>query len=310
MDAILDIQGLVKDFRHHWTMRRFRVLHGLDLAVREGEIFGLVGPNGAGKTTTFKLLFGLLRPSGGTIRFRGAPLDVARRAEIGFLPEAPYFYDYLTVTETLDLYARLYGMRGAGRGKRVAEVIDQVRLGHKRSAPLRSLSKGTLQRVGVAQAILNRPRLVVLDEPMSGLDPIGRHHMRELIRTLGRDGTTVIFSSHILPDAEALCDRAGILTGGRLREVCDLRDGGAATQYQLTVREVAGEALAALERLATNPPAQNGTSWTLRLPGGEAVGAALDVTRQAGGAIESLVPVHRSLEERFLFHVGNEPPLD
>jgi ABC-2 type transport system ATP-binding protein len=310
MGAILEIEGLTKDFRHNWTMRRFRALHGVDLAVQEGEIFGLVGPNGAGKTTTFKLLFGLLRPTAGTIRFRGSALDVPRRAEIGFLPEAPYFYDYLTVTETLDLYARLYGMSAAGRQARVAEVTDQLQLGHKRSASLRSLSKGTLQRVGVAQAILNRPRLVILDEPMSGLDPMGRRHMRELIRSLGREGTTVIFSSHILPDAEALCDRVGILTGGRLRELCDLRGGGATAQYELTVRDIDRGALAALERLAAGPAAENGMTWTLHMPGGEAVGSALDVVRGAGGAVESLVPVHRSLEERFLFHVGNESPLD
>ncbi|HSP99262.1 MAG TPA: ABC transporter ATP-binding protein, partial [Candidatus Dormibacteraeota bacterium] len=161
-EALLELRGLTKDYRHNWTMRRLRVLHALDLTVRRGEILGLIGPNGAGKTTTFKCLLGLLRPTAGQVRFEGQPLDVRQRAAIGFLPEQPYFYDYLTVKETLSLYAHLYGQHGAAARTRVAEVIELVQLAHKRQAPLRTLSKGTLQRVGIAQAILNHPRLLIL----------------------------------------------------------------------------------------------------------------------------------------------------
>jgi ABC-2 type transport system ATP-binding protein len=306
----LELRGLTKDYRNAWTMRRQRVLHALDLVVRRGEILGLIGPNGAGKTTTFKCLLGLLRPSAGQVLFEGRPLDVRQRAAIGFLPEQPYFYDYLTVRETLSLYAHLYGLHGAAARRRVAEVIDQVQLGHKQRAPLRSLSKGTMQRVGIAQAILNRPRLLILDEPMSGLDPIGRHAMRELIRTLHAAGTTIIFSSHILPDAEALCDRVAILTSGRLREIIDVRLAADASIYHLVIGAVGPETLAALERIAGAPATPQGGGWRLRLPGSAAVGPALDVVRSAGGAVESLVPAHPSLEDRFLAHVGKRTDLE
>ncbi|MEO8601839.1 MAG: ABC transporter ATP-binding protein [bacterium] len=308
--AILELRGLTKDFKHNWTMRRFRALDGLTLAVERGEILGLLGPNGAGKTTTFKCLLGLLRPSAGAVLFDGRPLGVAERAAIGFLPEAPYFYDYLTVTEMLALYASLYGLHGRAARARVDAVIDLVQLGHKRRNALRSLSKGTLQRVGIAQAILNEPELLILDEPMSGLDPIGRHAMRELVRTLHAAGTTVIFSSHILPDAEALCDRAAILVGGQLREIVDLRGEAAAALYQLTVRKVDAETLHQLEGLAGGPPTQSGEGWRVRLSNSAFVGPALDLVRGAGGTVESLVQVHASLEERFLAHVGHAPKLD
>jgi ABC-2 type transport system ATP-binding protein len=308
--AVLELRGLTKDFRHNWTMRLFRALDGLTLSVERGEILGLLGPNGAGKTTTFKCLLGLLRPSAGSVWFDGRPLGVAERAAIGFLPEQPYFYDYLTVTEMLALYASLYGLRGRAARTRVEAVIEQVQLGHKRRNALRSLSKGTLQRVGIAQAILNRPQLLILDEPMSGLDPIGRHAMRELVRSLHAAGTTIIFSSHILPDAEALCDRAAILVGGRLREVIDLRGAAANAVYQLTVRAVGDETLRRLSDLASGQAVQSGEGWRVRLNNSAFVGPAIDLVRGAGGVVESLLPVHASLEERFLAHVGHAPKLD
>jgi ABC-2 type transport system ATP-binding protein len=310
MTAILEIRGLAKHFRHNWTMRKFIALDGLDLTIREGEIFGLIGPNGAGKTTTFKVILGLLRRTSGSVLLRGEPLTTAARAAIGFLPEQPYFYDYLTVRETLTMYGQLYGLHGAALAKRVDEVVEHVQLGHKRRASLRSLSKGTLQRVGIAQAILNRPQLLILDEPMSGLDPIGRHAMRELIRELQRVGTTIVFSSHILPDAEALCDRVAILTGGKVRELIDLRAGDGGRIYQLTVSGVGNDTLAALAHLAGCAPTQNGTGWRVRLSGSMSVGPALDLVRGSAGSVESLVPVHASLEERFLSHVGHVRTLD
>ena len=310
MAAILDVRSLTKHFRHNWTMRRSVALDGLDLAVREGELFGLIGPNGAGKTTTFKIVLGLLHATSGSVFFRGEPLTTAARAAIGFLPEQPYFYEYLSVEEMLTMYGHLYGLYGQTLRQRVAALIEQLQLGHKRRAALRSLSKGTLQRVGIAQALLNDPQLLILDEPMSGLDPMGRHAMRELIRDRHAAGATIIFSSHILPDAEALCDRVAILAQGKLREVVDLHDLGGGHVYQLTVSSVEAETLAALERLAGAAPTRNGTGWRVRLQGSSAVGPALDVVRAAAGTVESLVPVHPSLEERFLAHVGHVPHLD
>jgi ABC-2 type transport system ATP-binding protein len=310
MELVLETRSLTKYFRHQWTMRRFLVLDRIDLQVEPGQVFGLIGPNGAGKTTTFKCILGLLRPTSGTVTFCGEPLKAAARAGIGFLPEQPYFYDYLTVRETLGLYARLYGMSGPRRTQRINDIIEQLQLGHKARAPLRTLSKGTLQRVGIAQAILNEPRLVILDEPMSGLDPAGRKHMRELIGNLRRQGTTVIFSSHILPDAEALCQKVAILTGGRVREVIDLhRDRGAAA-YDLAVRNVDYGTLDSLRDLLQAQVAANGDLHHVRLPNAAVVGRALDVVRQAGGLIESLTPIYPSLEERFLSHVGHDSRLD
>jgi ABC-2 type transport system ATP-binding protein len=301
VNTMLEIHSLTKHFRHNWTMRRFVALDGLDLDVRQGEIFGLIGPNGAGKTTTFIV----------SVRFRGEPLTTAGRAAIGFLPEQPYFYDYLSVREMLTMYGQLYGLSGSALRQRVADVIEQVQLGHKQRAALRSLSKGTLQRVGIAQAILNTPQLLILDEPMSGLDPTGRHAMRELVRALHAAGTTVIFSSHILPDAETLCDRVGILFRGRIREVIDLRGSGTVAElYQLTVTGVGAATLTTLERLAGGALTQNDTGWRIRLTGSAAVGPALDVIRAAAGTVESLVPVHASLEERFLAHIGHDAKLD
>ncbi len=239
--------------------------------------------------------------------FRGAPLDTAARAHIGFLPEQPYFYDYLTVEEMLGFYADLYGLAGAERRRRVADVIEQVRLGTKRRATLRTLSKGLLQRVGIAQAILNQPALLILDEPMSGLDPAGRAQMRELIQAQQRAGTTVLFSSHILPDAEALCTRVGILARGTLRDVVDLHGHDGPHAYLMAVRRIGAETLAVLQGIAVAPPAAEGDTWRVRLPDSDAVRRALDAVRGVNGTVESLVPVHPTLEERFLAHMKDVP---
>lgn len=316
MAGILETRSLTKDFRHHWTLRRVRVVDGLDLTIEGGEVFGLVGPNGAGKTTTLKLLLGLLRPSKGEIWFCGRILTRHQgrgfepRSAIGFLPEQPYFYDHLTVEETLDYYGRLFGMSSVDRQVRIREVIEVVQLGPKRRSRIRTLSKGTLQRVGIAQAILNRPKLLILDEPMSGLDPIGRRHMRELILSEQRAGGTVIFSSHILPDAEALCTRVGILTDGRLRETIDLQDGAKAQAYEIVIRDPDRGAVEALEKIAGSVRRMNSNLWELRVMSDESVAATLDMLRQSSARLERLTPVHPSLEERFLNYVGNVSRLD
>jgi len=306
MENILDIVDLSKDYRSDWTFRPTRVLNTLNLQVRRGECFGLLGPNGAGKTTTFKLILGFLRPTSGQILFDGHPLTPAVKSSIGFLPEHPYFYEYLTVQETLSLYATLYGIERPALRTRIDEVIDHIGLANKRNAALRTLSKGLLQRVGVAQAILNRPRLLILDEPMSGLDPVGRREMRELIRSLREEGTSVIFSSHILSDAETLCDRVGILTRGQLREVITVADYADATSFELVVRARNGTVRDALMGLAGAVVAarSDGELFTMTLPEQKLVDEAVDLIRQHGASIERITPRHTSIEERFLHHVG------
>ena len=310
MGTILEVKGLTKYARDPWTFRRTTLVDDLDVSLAENEIFGLIGPNGAGKTTTLKLIVGLLRPSRGTVRFDGRPLDVAARRAIGFLPEQPYFYDYMSVEETLTFFARLYGLSAADRHDRVLVLLRDLHLEAKRNAPMRTLSKGTLQRVGIAQALLAHPRLLILDEPMSGLDPAGRAHMRDLIRGLRGAGTTVVFSSHVLPDAEALCDRVGIIAGGQMREIVALQGDTEPDGYLLSVRRMTAEALAALQRLANGPAAPDGETWCVRLPGRAAVRTAVETVHGADGVIESLTPLRPSLEERFLAWVKPESRLD
>jgi ABC-2 type transport system ATP-binding protein len=223
--AVLELDSVSKSYRTHLSLRKYWILRDLSLSVREGEIFGFIGTNGAGKTTTIKLALGLLFPDAGSIRLFGA--DAARpasRRRVGFLPENPYFYDYLTGYEFLDFHARLHGIAAAARRARVNEMLERVGLGNRGDRQLRHFSKGMLQRIGLAQALIDDPALVILDEPMSGLDPIGRRDVRDLILDLKRRGSTVFFSTHILSDTELLCDRVGMLVRGRLKAVGRVED--------------------------------------------------------------------------------------
>jgi ABC-2 type transport system ATP-binding protein len=219
--AAIEIIGLEKTYMvGFWRKRPKCALQPLHLTVEDGEIFGFLGPNGAGKTTTLKMLMGLVFPTAGTARILGKEwTDPEVKAQIGFLPEQPYFYDYLTAHELLDYYGQLSGVPGKDRKKRVEEVLQRVGLHDIKGMHLRKFSKGMLQRVGVAQAILHSPKLVFLDEPMSGLDPLGRREVRDLILQLQQEGKTVFFSTHILSDAETLCDRVAIIHKGELRGV-------------------------------------------------------------------------------------------
>ncbi len=214
----IDVHGLAKTFRSKILYRPKPVLAGLDLAVEEGEIFGFLGPNGAGKTTTIRILLGLVRPTEGSGTLLGHPFgDRAARQELGFVPDSPNFYLYLTARELLEFTGRLHGLRGADLRKRIETTLDRVGLDDEaRGRALKTCSRGMLQRTGIGAAILHRPRLVVLDEPMSGLDPRGRREFRDLILELKADGTTVFLSSHVLADIESTADRVGILDGGRL----------------------------------------------------------------------------------------------
>lgn len=232
MPPIIEIKGLsktyVQDFigTEHGRIkvrlkdRKRNALNNLDLTVNEGEIFGLLGPNGAGKTTTIKILMGLHFQTAGTATIMGKELgDNSVKQQIGFLPENPYFYDYLTGNEFLNFYGQLYGMDSAKRRRRIPELLELVGIAHAGNTPLRGYSKGMLQRVGIAQSLLNDPKLVILDEPQSGLDPFGRKEVRDLILRLKEEGKTVMFSSHILGDAEVICDRVAILhLGNKIAE--------------------------------------------------------------------------------------------
>jgi len=217
-DDVVIVEDLVKDFRPGFGLRKKRILHGISFRVGRGEIFGFVGPNGAGKTTTLKVLMGLIHPTSGRAAILGHDVgETEFRRHIGFLPENPWFYDYLTGREFLDFYARLGGVAAADRSGRVADLLEQVGLGHAADARLRTYSKGMLQRVGIAQALVHDPGVLFLDEPMSGLDPIGRKEIRDLILRLHAEGKTVFMNTHILSDVELLCERVAIIVEGRIR---------------------------------------------------------------------------------------------
>lgn len=215
-EKVIEAKGLVKDHFSHFIKKRFRALHGIDFSVAKGEVFGLLGPNGAGKTTTQKLLLGLLKPTEGTVTVLGHPAgDPRALARIGFLPENPYFYSYLTAGEFLDFFGRLFNLSAAERKERSQKLLEMVSLQDAGDKPVRKFSKGMLQRLGIAQALINDPELIFLDEPNTGLDPIGRRDIRRIIMGLKQQGKTIFLNSHLLPDVNELCDRIMILHRGR-----------------------------------------------------------------------------------------------
>jgi ABC-2 type transport system ATP-binding protein len=222
---VIEVENLRKVFKRGFFRRRTTAVDGVSFEVEQGEVFGFLGPNGAGKTTTMKVLMGLIHPTAGTAKVLGAPVgDRKAKARLGYLPEHPYFYDYLSALELLNMVGRLQGLDRSARNKRAHELLDRLGLAHAKTKALRSYSKGMLQRAGLAQALMGDPELVVLDEPMSGLDPIGRKDVRDLIMELREQGKTVFFCTHVLADANLLCDRVGIIVRGTLRDVGPLGD--------------------------------------------------------------------------------------
>jgi ABC-2 type transport system ATP-binding protein len=298
--AALAIEGLSKSFPGHLGLRRKRVVDGLDLTVGRGEVCGLLGPNGAGKTTTLKLVLGLLRADRGRVSIFGRPpADPAARARVGYLPEHPYFYSYLKAGEFLDFYAQLHGISRADRPTLTRRALATVGLsGHERT-PLHRMSKGMVQRLGLAQAIQHDPELVLLDEPMSGLDPIGRREVRDLILELRRRGKSVFFSSHILQDAELVCDRVAILVGGKLRCAGRLDElvSGRVRWFELSVRGPLPEPLPA------EVVARDGAQTLLRVTDVERLAPLLAALAAAGTPITSLWPRRETLEDLFLQQV-------
>ena len=314
MTAAIETESLTKDFLvGFWRPRPYRALDGLTLRVEQGEVFGFLGPNGAGKSTTIKLLMQLIYPTAGTAHILGKPAgDVATRQRLGFLAENPYFYDYLTAEELLTYFARLFGYRGADVTSRVSRVLDEVGLGAERRMRLRQFSKGMLQRVGLAQALINEPELVFLDEPMSGLDPLGRRQVRDLILALRGRGATVFFSSHILSDAETLCSRVAIMAQGklvscgRLSEILAFELKG----WELIVSNVSEDLRVELERRArTITPLSEGR-FVLDLPPDVPPEQLMTELASREASIVSLNPVRETLEDYFVQSVSAATPRD
>lgn len=303
MENVLEIENLTMDYLvGFWRKRPTRVLDGLSLQVERGEIFGFLGHNGAGKTTTIKILMRIIYPTAGKALILGKPIeDVEMRNRIGYLPETPYFYDYLTGYELLDYFGKLFGMNGVTRKKRIQDTLDLVGLPDVGKKQLRGYSKGMLQRIGIAQAILNDPEVVFLDEPMSGLDPIGRREVRNIIASLRDQGKTVFFSTHILSDVEVLCDRVAILKNGkrvaygRLDEVQG-RDIGA---LEMVTTTVDAPGVAALAPFATQLR-QTASGLHFEVKDADTLDQIIQLVRQHGGRIVSVNPVKTSLEEFFI----------
>ncbi len=298
--SAIEIIGLEKTYSvGFWRKRPKCALRPLYLNVEEGEIFGFLGPNGAGKTTTLKMLMGLVFPTGGSARILGMDVnDPQVKAQIGFLPEQPYFYDYLTARELLEYYGRLSGVVGKDLSARVEKVLGRVGLPDGGGVQLRKFSKGMLQRVGIAQAILHEPKVVFFDEPMSGLDPMGRREVRDLMEQLKADGKTVFFSTHILSDAEALCDRVAVIHLGELRAVGAIADLTSGVQGKVDIVWEGSSIPASIKALG---PECHVTGDTVRaVVAEESQELVIDALRRERLRLISLVPVRTTLEQYFV----------
>ena len=298
--AAIEILGLEKTYMvGFWRKRPKRALLPLHLRVEEGEIFGFLGPNGAGKTTTLKMLMGLVFPTAGSARMLGqAWTNPEVKAQIGFLPEQPYFYDHLTAHELLDYYGQLSGVPARDRKHRIEEVLDQVGLADIKGVQLRKFSKGMLQRAGIAQAILHNPKLVFLDEPMSGLDPLGRREVRDLIEQLKQDGKTVFFSTHILSDAEALCDRVAIIHQGELRGTGAIEELTSSVQGKVEVVWQGTQIPASMRALSAECHVSGETVRAVIAESQQ--DAAIDALRRERRRLISVTPLRTSLEQYFV----------
>ena len=296
----IEILGLQKTYMlGFWRKRPKRALSPLHLTVEDGEIFGFLGPNGAGKTTTLKLLMGLVFPTAGSARILGREwTDPEVKAQIGFLPEQPYFYDHLTAHELLNYYAQLSGVPGKERSRRVEAMLQRVGLPDVKGVQLRKFSKGMLQRVGMAQAILHDPKVVFFDEPMSGLDPMGRREVRDLMEQLKHEGKTVFFSTHILSDAEALCDRVAIIHKGELRGIGAVEDLTSSVQGKVEVIWKGTQVPASLKALGAECHITGDTVRAIINENQQ--DAVIDALRRERLRLIAIIPVRTSLEAYFV----------
>jgi ABC-2 type transport system ATP-binding protein len=302
MQAPVRAEALTKTYRVGFWGRRVRAVQDLSFEVRAGEIFGLLGPNGAGKTTTLKMLAGFVKPSSGHAWISGNRVGtVSSRRSLGYLPENPALYEFLRGDEYLMFAGRLAGLSRTEARKWAAEMLERVGLAGRADRPIRKFSKGMVQRLALAQALIGDPGIVILDEPMSGLDPIGRKDVRDLILELREHGRTVLFSTHILSDVEAICDRVGILVEGRLTDCGALADlvAPGARAVELVVENVADDLVEKLRQDGTRVLRRDrATVLTFRDEG--RARAALAAAVSSGATVVSLTPHRRSLEELFV----------
>ena len=299
MADVLEIRDVRKSFRLGFIPRTRDVLKGISFSVAPGEIFCYLGPNGSGKTSTIKCVLGLIFPDGGTIKLCGrSPLDPQAKAGLGFLPENPYFYDYLTAAEFLDFYAQLFGLPKAERAERTARLLRLVGMEKAAGLALRKFSRGMLQRVGLAQALVNDPAFVILDEPLGGLDPIGRKEVRDIIFGLKEAGKTVLFTSHILQDIEMICDRVAILVGGKVHSQGRLSD-LVSEKILFTELTISGVETAELAPWGQSVSVQGGRTF-LKVADEAGVEAVLALVRERRGRVHSLIPRVQTLEDIFV----------
>lgn len=294
------VRDVAKTFRLGLRLKKVEAVRGISLTVNRGEVFGFLGPNGAGKTTTIKMAMGLVRPTRGSIEILGGSMgDSETRNRIGYLPEHPYFHDYLTPVETLNFYGKLFGLSREERAKRIDELLVRVGLNHARQRTLRKFSKGMLQRLGIAQALLNNPDLLVLDEPLSGLDPIGRKEIRDILVEQRAKGVTIFFSSHILSDIEVICENVAIIEGGLIRSMGRLEDllNPARALHEITCRHGKTELLEQLENSGVQVDRLG--EYDRLVVEGELQGT-LSHLLENGIEIQSVVPKRESLEDLFV----------
>jgi ABC-2 type transport system ATP-binding protein len=308
MDHIVEIENLTKDYETGFLFKKkVRALDDLSLKVKPGQIFGFLGGNGAGKTTTIKTLMRLQFPTSGSARILGRDIsDIDMHSLVGYCPENPYFYDYLTARELMMYFGELFGIALSTRKIKTEELLTTVGLETKSwDRQLRKFSKGMLQRVALAQSLINDPEIVFLDEPMSGLDPVGRREIRELIAGLRDKGVTVFMSTHILSDIEALCDEVAILRNGRLAASGNLSDllanTGEQRALEISVQGVTADAIRErVEFIAGASISQKPNGAMIQIVDESDIEAVLKITREAGGSLISIQPVKQSLEELFV----------
>lgn len=308
MNQVIEIENLSKDYEvGFWKKRKVRALDGLNLQVEGGQIFGFLGGNGAGKTTTIKILMSLIFPTEGNAKILGEDISSTKmHARIGYCPENPYFYDYLTARELMNYFGELFGFDAAKRKAKTEELLTKVGLEEKAwDRQLRKFSKGMLQRVGLAQSLVNEPEIVFLDEPMSGLDPIGRREIRELIAGLREQGTTVFMSTHILSDIEALCDNVAILRQGKLAATGNLHElltkSGETQMFEIVIKNVSAEMLRnEIEKIGGASISAKAGGANIQVLEEKDIDAVMKLTRENGGSLVSVQPVRQSLEELFV----------